>query len=334
MIRTTTTEQGKSSVETVVPIAILSPAQASRLPRQRRGAAGFTLAELLVTLGVLVVIVLLFAQLLKSAATVTTLGHKQMDADSQARELLDRMAVDVMQMVKRSDVYYHLKASTTPADCPAGECGTQPGNDEIAFYSNVPGYYASDSTGPQRSPVSLVGYRINSSATTLGNKMERLGAGLIWNGVSTINVPTKPVLFLTALDPWSTAKYASTSTLDIVGPNVFRFEYYYLLKNGNVSSTPWYTGSTVSGMQGVAAIVADIAVVDPKSRGLLNNAQVTTLAGTLLDYSGQAPGVLLSNWRTAIDTNPTNASLPRAALSAIRLYERFLYLSPPTLQTP
>ena len=43
-------------------------------------------------------------------------------------------------------------------------------------------------------------------------------------------------------------------------------------------------------MQGVVAIVADIAVVDPKSRGLLTNAQVTTLAGTLSDYSGQAPG--------------------------------------------
>ena len=339
MIRTTTTEQGKSSVETVVPIAILSPAQASRLPLQCRGAASFTLAELLVTLGVIVVLVLLFAQLLKSAATVTTLGHKQMDADSQARELLDRMAVDVMQMVKRSDVNYHLKIDPAPAtnttDCqqsPVLECGTQrPGNDEMAFYSNVPGYYASSSTGSQQGPVSLVGYRINSSATTLGNKMERLGAGLIWNGVSTGNVPNKPVLFLTALDPWSTLKYASTSTLDIVGPNVFRFEYYYLLKNGNVSSTPWYTGSTVRGMEGVAAIVADIAVVDPKSRGLLTNAQVTTLAGTLSDYSGQAPGVLLSNWRNAIDTNTT---LPRAALSAIRLYERFLYLSPPTLQTP
>ena len=129
--------------------------------------------------------------------------------------------------------------------------------------------------------MSLVGYRINSSATTLGNKMERLGAGLVWNGVSTSNMPNNPVLFWTALNPWSTAKYATNSTLDIVGPNVFRFEYYYLLKNGNLSATPWYTASTVSGMQDVAAIVADIAVVDPKSRGLLTNAQVTTLAGTL-----------------------------------------------------
>ena len=99
-------------------------------------------------------------------------------------------------------------------------------------------------------------------------------------------------------------------------------------------STPWYTASTVNGMQDVAAIVADIAVLDPKmaprqpAQVRLPNAQVTTLAGTLADYNGQAPGVLLSTWRTAIDAN---TSLPRPALSGIRLYERFLYLSPPTL---
>ena len=50
-----------------------------------------------------------------------------------------------------------------------------------------------------RGPVSLVGYRINSSATTLGNKMERLGAGLVWNGVSPINLPNNPVHVLDSL---------------------------------------------------------------------------------------------------------------------------------------
>jgi hypothetical protein len=278
---------------------------------------------------------LLFTQLFNNAATVTTLGHKQMDADSGARELFDRIAIDVMKMVKRSDVYYHLKASASATDCPAAECGTQPGNDEMAFYSNVPSYYASDSTGSQQSHVSLVGYRINSSATTLGRKMERLGAGLVWNAVSATNLPNNPVMFWTALDPWNTAKYATTSTLDIVGPHVFRFEYYYLLKNGNLSATPWYTASTVSGMQDVAAIVADIAVLDPGGRTLLDNLaqvpppndNVTVLAGTLSDYIGQAPGGLLSIWRNAIDAN---TSLPRPALAGIRLYERYLYLSSPS----
>jgi hypothetical protein len=45
---------------------------------QSRGCrGGFTLAELLITVGVVVLLVLLFTQLLNSAATITILGHKQ-----------------------------------------------------------------------------------------------------------------------------------------------------------------------------------------------------------------------------------------------------------------
>src|SRR5262245_28397501 len=71
---------------------------------------GFTLVELLVTMSVLVLLVFLFTQLLNSAATTVTLGHKLMDADSQARQFLDRMAIDFDQMVKRTDVSYYVKA--------------------------------------------------------------------------------------------------------------------------------------------------------------------------------------------------------------------------------
>ena len=86
-------------------------------------AGGFTLAELVVTVGVLVLLVLLFTQLLNSAATVTTLGHKQMDADSQARQLLDRMAIDFAQMVKRSDVDYYVKSSWFASGSPPPPSG-------------------------------------------------------------------------------------------------------------------------------------------------------------------------------------------------------------------
>ena len=74
-----------------MPAANRVPAHTARL-RLQHGCHGFTLAELLVTMGVLVLLVLLFTQLLNSAASITTLGHKQMDADSQARQLLDRMS--------------------------------------------------------------------------------------------------------------------------------------------------------------------------------------------------------------------------------------------------
>src|SRR5436305_1810873 len=128
--------------------ATLIPTQATRLPLQRRGTSAFTLAELVVTIGVLVMLVFLATQLLNSAATVTSLGHKQMDADSQARQLLDRMAIDFAQMVKRSDVDYYLKSNAT---LPLRSV-PQVGNDQIAFYSAVPGYY---STSSYQSPVSL-----------------------------------------------------------------------------------------------------------------------------------------------------------------------------------
>ena len=294
--------------------------------RSRGYEGAFTLAELLVSIGVLVLLILLATQLLNSAATITTLGHKQMDADSQARQLLDRMAIDFAQMVKRNDVDFFAKGTAAPNSVG----GAMAGNDQIAFYSTVPGYYPS--TG-SKSPVSLVAYRINSlSGATPFNKMERLGKGLVWNGVSTTDTP---VVFLpltigpslaSPLGTWPAAVSSSLAdpngNYEIIGPQVFRFEYCYLLTDGSRSILP----GNISGM---AAIVADIVVIDPKSRVLLTDTQITTIAAGLSDYTaGMVPGQLRTNWQTYLD-GITN--LPRPAISGIRLYERYFYLSPPTL---
>ena len=328
-------QRDKCPAEAAVLTAIRGQPQAVRLALQERGTAGFTLAELLVTVGVLVLIVFLASQLLNSAATVTTLGHKQMDTDSQAREVLDRMGIDFAQTVKRRDIDYYIKSSSgTATDC--GVCGAQTGNDQATFYSTVAGYYATvpapAPTYTQKSAISLVSYRINSDNTSSSyNRMERMGKGFAWNGVSS---GWTPVVFLplTISGNWPSAVSTTTadSSYEVIGPQVFRFEYYYLLKNGNLSSTPWYTGSTVSGMQDVAAIIVDIAVIDPKSKVLLTNAQIATLntpgnANFLADYSS---GQLRTQWQNKLDIITT---LPRPALSGIRLYERFFYLSPASL---
>src|SRR5437763_7117099 len=122
-------------------------------------------------MSVLVLLVFLFTQLLNSAATITILGHKQMDADSQARQLLDRMAVDFAQMVKRTDVDYYLKSSQpstgTPPDCTTCVPQTS-GNDQIAFFAATSGYYPPAPTPGSQSPISLIAYRINQD-TTAGN---------------------------------------------------------------------------------------------------------------------------------------------------------------------
>jgi hypothetical protein len=270
--------------------------------------AAFTLAELLVSVGVLVLLVLLATQLLNSAATITTLGHKQMDADSQARQVLDRMAIDFAQLVKRSDLDFLAKGTVAPNSVG----GAMAGNDQITFYSTVPGYYPSSG---YQSPVSLVGYRINFQ-----NRMERMGKGLVWNGVSSTDTP---VVFmpLTISATWPSVN-TPASDYEVIGPQIFRFEYCYLGTDGTLSITP----PSISSM---AAIIADIAVIDPKSKVLLANTQITSLAGQLVDYGpGMTPAQLRTQWQNTLNTNPT---LLRPAVSGIRLYERFFYLSPPTL---
>jgi type II secretory pathway pseudopilin PulG len=363
----------------------LSRAPARRSPwptvaimRRRLGEGGFTLVELVVTMGVLVLLVLLFTQLLNSAATITILGHKQMDADSQARQLLDRMAVDFAQMVKRTDIDYYLKSSSgnstgTPPDCTT--CTKQTtddlnhndptGNDQIAFFASTSGYFPPAPTPGSQSPISLIAYRVNSNANGPSyNKMERMGKGFFWNGISS---SYKPILFLdtapttTIANKWPAAVSSSMPDPDgnyeIVGPQIFRFEYYYLLKgqvvNGTTynpvfSATPWDTNpnlvplhTNVSGMRDVTAIIVDIAVIDPKSKVLLSDTttppQIAQVAAQLIDWGDAScggcpsptqwqttPGLLRAQWQNALD-GITN--LPRPAISGIRLYERYFYLN-------
>ena len=283
----------------------------------RRFPHAFTLVELLVSVAVLTVLILFVSRLFSSAAVIATSGNKRMDDEAQVRLLFDRMSVDFSQMLKRSDIDYYLKSSTNP----------QAGNDQIAFYSTVSGYYPS--TGSQ-SPISLVSYRIssNSSSTTL-NKFERMAKGLMWNGVSTTDIPVV-FLPLTISSTWPAATNGNSDPdYELVAPYIFRFEYYYVLKNGSFSDTPWNTSAghtNVAGMQDVTAISVCVATVDPKSRGLLSDSQVTMLNSHLSDFStSMVPGDLLTQWQTALEAIN---DMPRPAISAIRVYERYFYLLP------
>lgn len=290
-----------------------------RATRQENSA--FTLVEMLVAISVLSLLVVLVTQLINNAASVTTLGHQRMDADSQARPLFERMALDLAHLVRRSDVSYYVKTAGTP----------MPGNDLLGFYSAVQGYH---STTP--SPVSVVAYRVNSDPSTsvAYNRLERMGKGLDWNGASPANIPVV-FLPLTLHGTWPCVASSSSyddpdptrRTYEIIGPQVFRFEYYYLEKmTGSLVAfpAPWTSLSAVAAKD-AAAIVVAIAIIDPRSKVLLSNAQIATLGESLPDYaSGWGPGELLARWQTALD-GITN--LPRPAISGIRLYERYFPIS-------
>jgi len=135
---------------------------------------------------------------------------------------------------------------------------------------------------------------------------------------------------------------AADASYEQVGPQIFRFEYYYLLKNGTFSDDPMISPhSSLSGMQDVAAIAVAIALVDPKTKVLLSDSQISQVASQLVDWGNttcvgcpsqtqwqSTPGLLATRWRSAIDAN--TVGLPQPAISGIRVYERIIYLSPPT----
>src|SRR5215468_2613438 len=113
------------------------------IPRLRSRTPGFTIAELLVSIVVLVIIIFMASQLMTSATAITRTGHKHFDTDTQARVVLDRMALDFAQMVKRTDVDYYIKQPNkynghgNGHGCGQGKNGDK-GSDQIAFYSQVP----------------------------------------------------------------------------------------------------------------------------------------------------------------------------------------------------
>ncbi len=241
----------------------------------RRSHAAFTLAELLVSTSVLVLLVFLATQLIKGAVTVAILGQKRMDADSEARQVFDRMTIDFAQMVKRTDVSYYMKTGNTPTGNP------ETGNDQIAFFSGVPGYY---SQAGYNSNASLVAYRVNADFNSASyNHLERMGKGLALNGAYAASIP---LLFLdgtpntTIQRVWPAATSSSgtdsdcnnTGCYERAGPEVFRFEYYYLLSGtaNQLSAGPWTSTDTFK-VKDVAAIVVAIAVIEPKSRVLLRD---------------------------------------------------------------
>ena len=75
-----------------------------------------------------------------------------------------------------------------------------------------------------------------------------MGKGLVWNGVSTTDTPVVfapvPIASPSALPPaagtplpaWPEVASSTTdwSDSEVIGPDVFRFEYFYMLTDGSL----------------------------------------------------------------------------------------------------
>jgi len=346
---------------------------------ERGSLRAFTLAELLVSVFVLVIIIFLVAQLMTSATAITRTGHKHIDTDTQARVVFDRMALDFAQMIKRIDVDYYIKQRSGYNGHGNGHGWGQGhngdlGSDQIAFFSQVPGYYPTGLNPGDKSPISLIAYRVDegNSANASYGRLQRMSKGLHWAGVDdnqTNQNSTYPIVFLpqtiSVVTPWAAAINNNCSgnnsgcdaDYEIVGPGIFRFEYYYLLKNGRVTDWPWdrfvlpnqitITNPINIGLSQVEAIAVSIAVIDPAARALIQAASVNPGYGTILDVAadfadfrsargrgvgGQRIGDLEAGWKSVVESmaqtglTPSGLQISREAAKGIRIYNRYFDL--------
>ncbi len=290
--------------------------------RAKHPGTAFTLVEVLVSVTVLILIVLVAAQLMNGATGVTLNSNKHMDADGQARLVFDRMAADLGSLVKRSDVEYYF-----------GKNGANTKNDQMAFYCEASGYYPAGATGSTpKSSVSVIGYRIKD------NQLERLNKALIWSGVTSAtsgasglaNPAPSPMIYNRKLtDIWSQiAGAGADADYQVLGEQVYRLEFCFLLKDNTFSDQPWLqTSTSADGLKDVVALVMTIAILDKRSRLLATPDDIAASIDNLDDVSGPAITKLPAQlWQDKV--NSGGQTMPRIAAGQVRIYQRYFYLNP------
>ncbi len=213
----------------------------------RESSAAFTLVEMLVSVAVLILIMVFVSQMMNSTMLSTTMSGKHLDADTQARLVFDRMAVDFAGMSRRTDVDFIFSKQPYLATPPSGATAGSGSNDLMFFYSEAPSYYDSTlfsgtaNTGLESS-VALVGYSCtNASGTTAAlpaYSLARFSKGLTWDAQPAGGTAPGGMVFLTFLTPSVNPSPIPASTL--AGNPAW---------SGDIGPAPTYTVTTSTDYQ-------------------------------------------------------------------------------------
>ena len=228
----------------------------------RRSPSAFTLVELVLAIGVLVMLVILISYLMTGATLAINQSGKRMDSDSQVRIIFDRMANDFSAIVRRQDVDYLF--------------AKQNGNDTMYFFSQAAKYFDSSISDSAKSSLALVGYRVNPTF-----QLERLSRGLTWDGQVGPSPAPGSMVFLTPSGSstplsgstiagnWAAAigtgpSYSNGIADDyhVIGDQVYRLEVSFLQTDGTISTSV----TSYNGLQNVSAIMVALGMLDRTSR--------------------------------------------------------------------
>lgn len=274
----------------------------------RRCRTAFTILELLVAVAVLAMIVGLLASVMSEASRLTVRGHKQMDLDSDARLVFDRIASDMRRLVAGNDV-------------DAGFVTDDSGNSRPAFFSRVRGV---GGTSAKVRPVSLVGYRLlKATAQNPGDptlQFQRAAVASEWTG-SLLAFSETPDLRRAD----GVFAFSDPGAFQSLSEQILRFSIRFLVETEDGSYR--LQALPPDRIESIRALVIGLAMLDLRSQEILAPDQILSLASAFPD---PAEGVdFLTAWNSTVTaaTFPP-PGLPPAAATGVRVYQRTVPLEP------
>ena len=304
---------------------------------------------MLTAMAVLSLLLLLLFSAVAGVSSVADSSQKTGDIDTEARQVLDRIGLDIAGMLIRPDVdqFYYLDPSNSTSD-------------KMFFYSHTTGYFASEMDASTNNPVSLVGYRINTTDNPNGQPaLERLAQGLMWDEANeglqylTFQPPTSVTAAPTLIGGTITNQWASVvgptgdaspnpSYYDAIGGQMFRLGICFQLQNGTFSRYPGFTNSAPvypGSITNTVAIVVAVAALDSRSRQLVSSGSWNYLMNTAFPIdatklTGNPPILMDAQWNGALTNSgfAQAAGIPAVVASHIKVYQRYYYLNVPKAQ--
>ena len=196
----------------------------------------------------------------------------------------------------------------------------QAGNDQIALLSQVTSY---DGTRRLAWVAYQVGTNTQVTAGSQTNSSYALNRGLVsynWTstdsgGYSLLTFPFVP-----------SSIYVDQTNYEPLANTVFRMEFTFLANTTNASPYTANTSLNLTSTNLVGVVVA-VAALDQRSRQIVTQAQLTTLANALTDVTsdGQDPQSL---WLPILEgTNfAATAGVPQSVAAAVHVFQRTFYL--------
>jgi prepilin-type N-terminal cleavage/methylation domain-containing protein len=312
-------------------------------PRRSAESAAFTLVELMVSISVLAILGGLVAQLMGSASRLTSNSKQTSDGDSEARYAFNQIASDLGRRINRKDVDAYLAKPT--------------GNDLLYFFTQTPGYSPTLTDAKNRSPVSLVGYRVYERKTETNSvwELQRYSRSLAW--ARTDKDPELPYVILTGSPaaPVPSTTLAGTdgrgtggsfpgviaqqdsedSFYQVIAQNVIRFEVSLLRKPDLTDPKSPIPARVLSdaeiaaefsrnGFTNISAVVVTIALLDSQNMARTSSAVVSSLNLADTEAVQGAIRYPLDDWNRQFLSQIK--ALPKSMGNGVRLYQRVIAL--------